>query len=1187
MKVIRDICERYGVNQEQARALDISASIAVRAGAGSGKTRVLTRRFIRLLLEDPHADIDSIVAITFTRKAAAEMKDRIRRELSDRIIKCSDPYEKRRLSTLRMRMAGANIDTIHGFCAKLLRENFAYLGIDPNFNVMDEIDRDMALSRIADEVIREFVGDPQNARVVEVIAQRQPVSFFTRNLKEGILSAFRAMVERGCTPEDLRSSIEVAKGCQAEEHVDGSGIQSYEAYGEARGPHESADDVRGEFDGCRPGESFGGAAGNLLSQGPGHMGQCGREDGAEGAEADIVPILEEAGLRLIERLYEDYSRYKDRENMLDFNDLELYAFRLLSNPHIRSCYHRKFSAIMVDEFQDLNPLQKKILDLLTHVDGRIPPGRLFIVGDYKQSIYGFRGSDYRVFEEGCKQISEHGGRVERLSNCYRSTRTIIDFVNGAFKHLLDPYEPLKYPEQAGEEGYDEPKVELITWDKDDFKQAKPRTRWDMVKGLLSSENSVEQLKAALEGEYGDAVSAGKKDYQGDVIAAAIHRLVSRGFDYGDIAILLRSRSSLAQVERALTNHGIPYCVLGGIGFWSRQEVMDILALYRLVFHLNDRLALFTVLRSPIFGFSDDLLLQLAGFIKENGMEHAGADKVMEAFLQAFQHEEALVVQRAASILKEVSGLGGITNAAELFDRLVELTGYDEILLALPYGEKKLRNLEKLLGIVERFEDKGIYTARDFLVYVDAVSRSSDREEEASLDSEDSNAVKILTIHASKGLEFRAVLIPDMDQQLDAQAKKNKPLFLLDEHDHLVAIGIDDEGKFDESLNPAYAEIFNRRLLAELEESRRLFYVAATRARKYLGLIGQRQDLDEEGVPEKLNSFMKQLMWAARQSGTLAGMAEVKAEDLMDGLTECQDKSQGVFKGVNVDGIFVSDLKPLDATREGSISVSAWLKYKSCPRRFYLENILDLKQDRQVFIDELLEEGIDEWAGETAPVDLGINAHLLLREVDVASLSALKTEMLTQFADELGIDIRHDVSAYKGYLQGLRSIEEQRAKEVRGQLVDSLREYAFRVPIEGNLYFSGIVDRIDIYREEGRLRATVIDYKTNRVSSAAEARDKAAYYYDQLVCYSWALDKVLYYRGESVAVDEAVIYFLNAGQAIRVPLDKEYADEVINRMKAESPALLGMKPFYEYKFKKSEACALCPVRRFCGVIVESN
>lgn len=1185
--MMQDVCERYGVNQEQARALDISASIAVRAGAGSGKTRVLTRRFIRLLLENPQVDIDSIVAITFTRKAAAEMKDRICKELSDRILKSSKPDERKRLSQLRMQIANANIDTIHGFCAKLLRENFAYLGIDPNFKVMDDIDRDMALSKIADEVIREFIVDPQNADLVAAIAERLPVSFFNGALKEGIISAFKAMMERGCTPEDIKPYVENGRSCKAAQQKSDGSILGCEEGGKANGIHEIPRGAYQEFDGHSQGGDWAGVAGRPVFQEPAVANQYGQRESMISQEMDIVRILEDVGLQLIQRLYSIYAQYKDRESTLDFNDLEIYALKLLSNPDIRDFYHKKFYAIMVDEFQDLNCLQKRILDFLTCVDGRIPPGRLFIVGDYKQSIYGFRGSDYRIFEEGCRQISEHGGRVECLSSCYRSTRTIIGFVNETFKHLLDPYEPLKYPDQPEKEGKNELKVELITWDKENLKSIRPKTRWDQAKGLLASEDSVEQLKEVLAREYDDIFPVGKNDYQGDVIAAAIDRLVSRGFNYSDIAILLRSRSPLMQVERALTDHGIPYCVLGGVGFWSRREVADILALYRLAFYPDDRLALFTVLRSPIFGFSDDLLLQLAGLIRENGLEHTRADAVMEAFARAVQPDEAWLAQRAASVLKEVCALGGIANAAQLFHKLVELTGYEEILMALPYGEKRLRNLEKLMGIVERFEDKGVYTARDLLMYVDVVSRLSDREEEASLDNEDSNAVKILTIHASKGLEFRAVLIPEMDQALDVQIKRNKPLFLLDEHNNLVAAGIDDEGNLDETVNPAYARVYNHRLLAELDESRRLFYVAATRAREYLGLIGQRQEVDEEYAPEKLNSFMKQLMWAIRQSGSIAELVEVKAEDLVYGQSERHKGSKGVLmKGVNVDGAFVQKLTPLASVHEGSISISSWMKYKSCPRRFYLENILGFKQDSVPLIHELHEGEMDERAGETTPADLGVNVHLLLKDVDVADLSGLKAETLTQFADELGIDIRAYESALRGYIQGLYDIEKRRAKEIRGQLLDSLREYAFRVPIEGSLYFSGIVDRIDIYQQEGCLRATVIDYKTNRVSNIAEAQDKAKYYYDQLVCYAWALNQILYYRGEKVVVDEALIYFLSIGQAISVPLDKGYADKIISSMKDESPALLGMKSFYEYKSKKSEACTLCPVRKLCDVVVES-
>ena len=200
----------------------------------------------------------------------------------------------------------------------------------------------------------------------------------------------------------------------------------------------------------------------------------------------------------------------------------------------------------MDEFQDVNPLQKKILDHLIWEQGKIPEGRLFIVGDHKQSIYGFRGSDYRVFEEACSEVLGCG-KVEFLNNCYRSTKNIIGAVNSIFSQLLSPYEKLQYPGQGDSDGR---KVELITWEKGLSKENKPKTRWDLAKNLLLSEDMKEELKCALEAEYEDIAVAGKKDYQGDVIAGVIQKLTVEDFLYRDIAILLRSRTSLSEIENS-------------------------------------------------------------------------------------------------------------------------------------------------------------------------------------------------------------------------------------------------------------------------------------------------------------------------------------------------------------------------------------------------------------------------------------------------------------------------------------------------------------------------------------------------------------------------------------------------------------------------------------------------------------
>lgn len=1112
------IRERYDLNEEQARALDISSSMAVKAGAGSGKTRVLTQRFMRLLLENPDMDLENIVAITFTRKAAAEMKDRIRRELSKRIDQSSDMAEKKRLSDLRMRMSAANIDTIHGFCARLLRENFALLGLDPQFKVMDEAEAELALSQIADDVILKFLDQHRDSQEVRLIAQRLSVSFFTDELKIGVISAFKALRGKGWEP-------------------------------------------KGEVDG----------------------GQSNREKQGD----DLTSALEEVGRQLITALYEEYSRYKDTENVLDFNDLEILTLKLLQNPGVRDHCFEKFAAIMVDEFQDLNPLQKRILDLLVKKDGRIPPGRLFIVGDIKQSIYGFRGSDYTIFNDACKEIVESGGKEVSLKTCHRSSRTIIGFVNKVFSNILEYYEDIEPWDESQNREY---QVELITWSYREQKEADLKNRWETAKKLLGEEESNQKLESVLEEDYGTQLLTSSKDYKkAEVVGKAVKRLLSRGFKYGDIAVLLRSRTSLVQIERALTTFGIPYCILGGIGFWEAAEVIDMLSLYRLAFYPGDKLALFSALRSPIFGFSDDLLVQFAQFIRNYGGSKHDLSGIFEGFINEIKGEELWIVKRAADVFKKISQQGGLLNAAQLLDLLIRITGYDHILAALPYGERKLRNVEKLMQIAREFEEQGSHSARRFLDYVNALKNSAVREQEAVLDSEDSDAVKILTIHASKGLEFRAVLLPDMDSEVDFQTKRDKPLYLVDEGCNLVAIGMDENGKFSEKANPEYQRLFQKKLECEIEESKRLFYVAATRAREYLGLIVQIDAKSNKGKLDKLNTFMKQLTWSLQKCGTIEEMAEIDAGELVGHDDEqvqtykrVMDSMRNIIaaekvKGISTDERYMRALSRCQPAIGGVISISSWMRYMSCPRKFYIEEIAGIKSPDSLYASSYYDEYV-EGPSDCDFAQLGIMVHQILKEIDVINFSQagfLSDEGLA------GIDGATRARCLK-CIEGFWEIENRERQRWSGRVICSLKEHSFMVPLRQGLYFSGVVDRIDIYEDGERLKARLIDYKTNRIYNQADVEQKRDYYARQLLSYAWALNRFLVYQGRKVDVAQALLYFLDGPIAVEIPIDEESMAALVERLMDVAPAILGCRPFDEYPKGDGKACQWCGVKEFCCI-----
>lgn len=1112
------ICREYGLNQEQARALDTSCSMAVKAGAGSGKTRVLTQRFMRMLFENPNMDIDSIVAITFTRKAAAEMKERIRRELSRRIDQSGDEAEKKRLSALRLRMSLANIDTIHGFCAGLLRENFALLGLDPQFRVMDEAEAELALLRIADDAIAEFLDRYRDSQHVKLIARRLSTSFFTSKLKRGIIEAFKALRGKGWEPvskEEWREGLD------------------------------------------------------------------------EKQDEDITSALEEVGMQLITAIYEKFARYKDAENALDFNDLEILTLKLLQTPGVREHCFERYTAIMVDEFQDLNPLQKRILDLLVKKDGCIPPGRLFIVGDVKQSIYGFRGSDYTIFGDACREIVDSGGREVSLRICHRSSRTIISFVNRVFSNILEYYEDI---EPWDESQNRECKVELIRWDSRAQREWGIKSRWEAVKGLIGKEASRQELESALGHDHGTPILPGSRDYRAEALGKAIKRLLSMGFKYGDIAVLLRSRSSLAEIERVLTAFGIPYCILGGIGFWEAVEVTDMLAFYRLIFYPGDTLSLFSVLRSPIFGFSDDLLVKLARFIGgyDGGRHELG--RILEDFINEVEGEKVWIVKRAAQVFKEVLQLGSLLNAAQLMEQLIRITGYDRILAALPYGERRLRNMEKLVQIAREFEDKGSHSARRFLDYVDALRSSAVREQEAVLDSEDSDAVKILTIHASKGLEFRAMLLPDMDSKV----RNDKPLYLVDEGCNLVTMGLDEKGELSEKTNPEYQRLLQQKLDAEIEESKRLFYVAATRAREYLGLIAQKDTDDRKGRKQDvLNTFMKQLKRSMESCGDIEEMVEVDASELEEhesghdqgykkvletmGRIITAGEIRGGVRDIN-DDRYMRALSRCQQPISGVISISSWMKYTSCPRRFYIEELAGIKGQDSLYSSLLDCQEYGEISSECDFADLGIMVHKLLKEVDVVNFG--KSGVL---ADGIfsGLDDATRGRCLK-YIEGFRRIESGERSRRYGNLVCSLKEHSFMVLLRYGLYFSGIIDRIDIYEEGGLLKARLIDYKTNRIYGQADLEQKRDYYSGQLLSYAWAMNRFLHYQGRKVEVAQAQLYFLDVPVAVEVPLDEKRMAALMERIVDLAPAILGYRPFDEYPKGDGKACQWCGVKELCCI-----
>ena len=446
---------------------------------------------------------------------------------------------------------------------------------------------------------------------------------------------------------------------------------------------------------------------------------------------------------LLELYGRRYDEAKQARSALDFEDLELLARDLLAGDEaLREQYSSRYAHVMVDEFQDVNPLQSELIGLVAR-------DNLFRVGDENQSIYGFRHADVNVFREHREAAAEQGQALSVTVN-FRSRGELIDAVAMTFERLWgDDYEPLREAPGAREPAVSDPVVDLLVTDLQ-------KGRWD----------------AALPPEEG-ALGAGMagvtpwRALEARLLARRIDELTRDGpYDYRDVVVLLRATTSMSVYERALVERGIPTHVVGGRGYWSQQQVSDLRHWLAALANPLDELALYSVLASPLAGLSLDSVTLLALHAREAGRDPMWA--LREAIGNAEDGLAAALpaedLARARTFLERFDSERAEAPRVALetlIDRAVTRTGYDRHLLALPAGERRMANVRKLMRMAREYEaDEG----RDLRGFIDAIAERDvlqEREGEAPLEAETLDAVRLMTIHRAKGLEFPVVAVGDL------------------------------------------------------------------------------------------------------------------------------------------------------------------------------------------------------------------------------------------------------------------------------------------------------------------------------------------------------------------------------------------------------------------------------------------
>ena len=837
--------DRRPPTDEQARALGVSgASVALSAGAGCGKTFVLAERFIRAL-EGPEArPLGRIVALTFTNKAARELRQRIRNECRVRLGDGRDPGRWRMV--LRG-LGAARIGTFHSFCGDVLRRHAVEAGVDPGFAVFDEAIALAIREEALDLALRErlVARDPD---LIELAVEygtgmvRQSLDDFLGNRSAGDLRDWagrepRELVE-GWTklwneqvrPAMIRAFLDGLRPCldliAATTFDDPKARARLDGFREWTSRLATADDPVSLLDSAKDVAKVQGVAAKLWPSAEVHEAvqahfKSIRDDAKKlikslDCDAEMTLKAAEHGLmfaRLAGHVREAYDRAKRARGGIDNDDLLILTRDLLQDPTngVRGALASSIDLVLVDEFQDTDPVQAEVLEAIGGPD--LPDGKLFLVGDFKQSIYRFRGARPELFQAYRDRFPE-AGRLALSAN-FRSVPAILDFVNALFADTFpDPGAALR-PGGRPVETDGPPAVEF-SWAPPDPEGS---TKSDVnARRRDEARRLARHLQRRLDGGW---IVRDKK-------SGAL-----RPAHQGDVAFLFRSLADSPEYEQALVAEGLDFHVVGGSGFYAQQEVLDLINVLTAVDDPLDGVSLAGALRSPFFSIGDDALYWLATARK--GFPHEGLDHAEGPLLDKLPEPDRPRAARARRLLDDWRGIKDRVPIATLIDRILVESGYEAALIGERLGDRKRANARKLVRMARRFDDQGGFTLADFVARLRADLRGATKETQAATTDEEGEVIRLMSIHQAKGLEFPIVVLPDLDRKRPGELKRvafDADLGPLVNPVADPAVGEDgEESEAGHCLGWTIHR--HRERLADDAEALRLFYVAATRARDAL------------------------------------------------------------------------------------------------------------------------------------------------------------------------------------------------------------------------------------------------------------------------------------------------------------------------------------------------------------------
>jgi len=964
--------------EQAAAAYEIDKHVSVTAGPGSGKTTVLVERYVHILREHS-LSIDQIVAITFTNRAANEMHERLRSELNQ-MLRIANEEERRRWLNYKRTLDGAVITTIHGFCARLLREFPIEARVDPQFLLLDEHRAAMMLELIVEEVLSEFIssGHIEISRLTLGVGRSRLAAALAQLYRQargqglGLEDLALATARVHATEEDHVAALEELERTMSEflavRRTTKAAMTNREqvlaAWTEAQKLLKSIPSHETLPDFCRLVENFRAHRPQARASVADHVKALDTLVWEKGLQGRVPQVCLDLFARqyalemvnLLLRVDQRLNEEKQKLSALDFDDLELRTLELLERPEVVARTSERYRFFLVDEFQDTNAVQRVLLERLALAKGR-RPANLFIVGDRKQSIYGFRGADVDVFREMTSILLAARGEEKPLQLNFRSQPPLITFFNYLFARLFQvpadvPASEYKNLDQLGYVKHEksEPKRELR--DSDSLKGP-------LVELLVTTKPSLEDdPRAEQDSRVLDAQQLARR-----ILA------LTQGPDklkYGDIALLFRAMTQVQIYESVFRRANIPYQTVLGRGFYEREEITDLIQLLRFLDNKTDEIALAAVLRSPLCGLSDNALLGLRCAPTVDEVETVHGFSATRPLYTALRHHEDIafispeeheLLDRAAKLIGELVDRRHHYPIQDLLRYAVGESEYMTVVAANYDGAQRLANVERLFTLAARFESSGTHLIRDFVRYVEEFEAIGSRESEGQIDQA-ADAVRLMTIHQAKGLEFPVVIIPDL-QRLSRVATDN--WVLLDRH-HGLTLKVPD-GRGSLVAGCTFSNFEKRYAWREQFESMRLLYVAATRAEDRLIFSGVTEDVASLG--SKSDSWLKWIWQSLELHDRSASDVIDLDDDVQLQLTmnladeppdefEQQPEEPPQTSMHSADSLsdafpLISPFGPQSGNAIHRFSVTQLINYQRCPRQYYFDRVLQLPAADQMAV----------------------------------------------------------------------------------------------------------------------------------------------------------------------------------------------------------------------------------------------